>query len=256
MTWFRVDDTLAAHPKTRRAGLAAMGLWTVSGSWSSQQLTEGFIPDWFVDTWPQGKKLAAQLVRAGYWDPAEHGDERGWQFHDWTDANPTAEAEKERRRKARERQKRMREKSVAKREEAFDKVLEQDVSRVTSRVTDTVTHVVSHGAPTRPDPSLPSPPTEERTSGYERRGGYVPNAHDTPPPRFPDHCPQHADHAVPPPCGGCQKQKAVNQARAEALPDYRLRVVPDLCGECDERWIETDRGLAKCPRCYPYEESA
>jgi hypothetical protein len=62
MSWFRVDDTLAAHPKTRRAGLAAMGLWTVAGSWSSQQLTEGFVPDWFVATWPQGKKLAAQLV--------------------------------------------------------------------------------------------------------------------------------------------------------------------------------------------------
>jgi hypothetical protein len=125
MSWFRVDDTLAAHPKTRRAGLAAMGLWTVSGSWSSQQLTEGFVPEWFVATWPQGKKLAQQLVVAGYWDPAKQDDEQGWQFHDWTDANPTAEKEKERRRKARERQRKLRERSAEKREEALDKALER-----------------------------------------------------------------------------------------------------------------------------------
>lgn len=25
MVWFKIDDTLSAHPKARRAGLAAMG---------------------------------------------------------------------------------------------------------------------------------------------------------------------------------------------------------------------------------------
>jgi hypothetical protein len=50
--------------------------------------------------------------------------------------------------------------------------------------------------------------------------------------------------------------RQANKARAEALPDYRLRVVPDLCGECDERWIETPTGLAKCPNCYPREMTA
>jgi hypothetical protein len=247
MSWFRVDDTLAAHPKTRRAGLAAMGLWTVAGSWSSQQLTEGFIPEWFVATWPQGKTLARRLVLAELWDEAKDGDERGWLFHDWTDANPTAEKEKERRRKARDRQRRLREKSAAKREEALDKALDESLSRGTSRVTDSV----SHGAPSRPDPSRSSLPTEE-TSKTSQGGVTEVVARASNPPLYPDHCPDH-QVAVPPPCGGCQKQKAANKARAEALPDYRLRVVPPLCGECDERWIETPTGLAKCPRCYPTE---
>jgi hypothetical protein len=134
MSWFRVDDTLAAHPKTRRAGLAAMGLWTVAGSWSSQQLTEGFVPEWFVATWPQGKKLAAAArPRRATGSPPKQDDEQGWLFHDWTDANPTAEKEKERRRKARERQRKLRERSAAKREEALDKASGRPVTQYVTR---------------------------------------------------------------------------------------------------------------------------
>lgn len=219
MSWFRVDDTLAAHPKTRRAGLPAMGLWTVAGSWSSQQLTEGFVPEWFVATWPQGKKLAAQLVAAGYWEHAEQDDEQGWQFHDWTDANPTAEQEKERRRKARERQRKLRERSAAKREEALDKALQDEVSRDTSRVTDGV----SHGAPTRPDP------TRSSSVGYEIEGGYVPNASDTRPPLYSDRCSKHGDVLEPGPCGACADVRKANAARHLAVVrDARRCVIHDL----------------------------
>ncbi len=88
MTWFRVDDGLCGHRKTRRAGLPAMGLWTVAGSYSSQQLLDGFVPDWFVTTWPSGRKHAAALVTAGLWTAAEHDGDQGWQFHDWEQCNP------------------------------------------------------------------------------------------------------------------------------------------------------------------------
>jgi hypothetical protein len=207
MSWFRVDDTLAAHPKTRRAGLAAMGLWTVAGSWSSQQLTEGFVPDWFVATWPQGKKLAQQLVRAGLWDTAKDGDEEGWLFHDWTDANPTAEQEKERRRKARERQRKLRERSAAKREEALDKVLQDDASRVTSRVT----YDVSHGAPSRPYPSRPDPSSPDGEEEDSPKGGsHVSDARGTPP-LYQDRCEAHGDVAEPPPCGACADVRKAGQ---------------------------------------------
>jgi hypothetical protein len=202
MSWFRVDDTLAAHPKTRRAGLAAMGLWTVAGSWSSQQLTEGFIPEWFVATWPHGKKLAAQLVAAGYWDATTIDDEPGWQFHDWTDSNPTAEMEKERRRKARDRQRRLRERSADKREAAFDKALDEELSRSTSRVT----YAVSNGAPTRPDPTRP-------ITTQEGGGSHVSSATASAPPRFPDHCQRHADDAEPGPCGDCADARKANRAK-------------------------------------------
>lgn len=89
----------------------------------------------------------------------------------------------------------------------------------------------------------------EMSSGVE--GG--PSSGGTTPPLFPDHCDEHANVAVPGKCGLCKDQREANRAKAQKFPDYRLRVVPPLCGECDERWIETPDGLAKCPRCYPTE---
>mgnify|MGYP003619309605 CR=1 FL=1 len=46
--WFKVDDTLHSHPKARRAGLTAVGLWAMSGSYCMSYKTDGFIPEWFV----------------------------------------------------------------------------------------------------------------------------------------------------------------------------------------------------------------
>ena len=51
------------------------------------------------------------------------------------------------------------------------------------------------------------------------------------PPRFPDHCADHADDPVPPKCGGCQKQKQQNAATARPLTlvgQMRRCVVHDL----------------------------
>jgi hypothetical protein len=105
VTWFRVDDTLAAHDKARAAGLPALGLWVVAGSYSSQQLTSGRIPAWFVQSWPGGRKAADALVKAGLWHP----DGDGWVFHDWGQCNPTREQEQARREQARKRKQRSRE---------------------------------------------------------------------------------------------------------------------------------------------------
>lgn len=228
MTWFRIDDTFAAHPKVRRAGLEAIGLWSVAGSWSSQQLTEGFVPAWFVETWPKGRKLADRLVDAGLWTIMP-GPEPGWLFHDWTDSNPTAKQERERREKSRERQRRAREKSAAERDQRRSAAVNQAEpvtreSRDLSRVTDDVTSRVTNRAPTRPDPSRPSLPTEE--SPVETSGGDVQRADardSNGPPPFPDHCQRHAHTAVPGPCGGCADQRRANRA----APPRALQLVPD-----------------------------
>jgi hypothetical protein len=106
--------------------------------------------------------------------------------------------------------------------------------------------VVGTGAGTGRPPQLNS----------SRGGSHVSSGSPSAPPRFPDHCTAHANVAVPGKCGDCKDTREANEAAAEALPDYRLRIVPDLCGECDERWIETPTGLAKCPNCYPYEATA
>jgi len=104
VTWFKVDDTLAAHPKVNRAGLAAMGLWVLAGSWSSQQLTDGYVPLWFVTRLEGGRRAADRLVKVGLWHEVVNEDgELGFTFHEWEQANPTRDAVVTRREMARER---------------------------------------------------------------------------------------------------------------------------------------------------------
>ena len=53
-----------------REGFAAIGLWAVAGSWSADDLTDGWVPDDVVDYLAPGlgEVLAARLQRAGLWD--------------------------------------------------------------------------------------------------------------------------------------------------------------------------------------------
>jgi len=110
MPWFKVDDTLHSHPKSRGAGLAAMGLWTLAGSYCSQYVTEGFVPAWFVTGWPNGRKLAGALVTAGLWRSCERAGEKGWEFHDWEHYQMTKDEIERDRELNRERQRKFREK--------------------------------------------------------------------------------------------------------------------------------------------------
>jgi len=102
VTWFRVDDNLAFHPKVLTAGNAAMGLWVRAGSWAAQQLTDGFVPDSIVATLG-GRSAAKALERAGLWVRLEGG----WGFHDWHERQPlraTVEADRTRERDKKRRQ--------------------------------------------------------------------------------------------------------------------------------------------------------
>jgi hypothetical protein len=90
VVWFGVDDKLHGHIKARRAGVAAMGLWALCGSYCTDHLTDGYVaPD--VPELIAGRealKLAKRLVTAGLW----HVDEArgGWTFHDWADYQVTS----------------------------------------------------------------------------------------------------------------------------------------------------------------------
>lgn len=53
----------------------------MAGSYSTDYLTDGHVPAWFVDSWPRGKALAGRLVKARFWDEAEGG----WQFRSWSE---------------------------------------------------------------------------------------------------------------------------------------------------------------------------
>jgi hypothetical protein len=108
VAWFRIDDQLHSHPKVRAAGLPALGLWSVAGAHSMAYKTDGFVPDWFVKSWPNSRKLADRLVTAGLWLPAERNGETGWKFHDWLDYQSSSEDIEADREKARRRQAKLR----------------------------------------------------------------------------------------------------------------------------------------------------
>lgn len=101
MPWFRVDDTLATHPKVFRAGNSALGLWVRAGSWAMQQLTDGYVPTPMVSALGGSGADADALVSAGLWSRSS----AGFRFHDWADCQPSraeldAKREADRTRKA------------------------------------------------------------------------------------------------------------------------------------------------------------
>ncbi|MEV5819260.1 hypothetical protein AB0L22_08805 [Micromonospora haikouensis] len=167
MTWFKVDDGLHKHRKRIRCGLdmegfAALGLWTTAGSWSADELTDGWIPDDVIDYLAPGlgQQLAKRLERACLWDRVTRDGEEGWEFHEWTDHQPTREQVLADRAAAALRQKRARDRAREKREEEGQ---EGDASRRDSHVTDAETHgdvtPPVTVPPTRPDPTLEEPPS-------------------------------------------------------------------------------------------------
>ena len=112
MAWFKVDDKLHSHTKAARAGVDAMGLWVLCGSWSADQLTDGFVPDYIalrLDV--KARSKAARLVSAGLWNVAEKCGDRGWSFHDWADMQPTRADVESKREQEREKKRRWREKA-------------------------------------------------------------------------------------------------------------------------------------------------
>lgn len=93
MTWFYVDDHEHDAAWVRRAGLEAYGLDRAAGSWSADNLTDGWVPAAVAVRWTGSvdrlEDLAGRLVGAGRWTPEEVDDEKGWRI-DWTQ-QPTRE---------------------------------------------------------------------------------------------------------------------------------------------------------------------
>jgi hypothetical protein len=108
MTWTRLDDKFHDNRKVRQAGLEAIGLWSICLSYCGDQLTDGFVPDWYVagiEPGTKGLKIAHRLVVAGLWQVHKIGSENGWIFHDYLEMNPSRKEvltrrEADRRRKA------------------------------------------------------------------------------------------------------------------------------------------------------------
>ncbi len=95
MTWVKLDDQFADHPKVLMAGPLASWLYVCGLTYCSRLLTDGFIPTAQVRRLADvdnAQELANKLVEVGLWDIVDNG----FQIHDYLQYNPTAESIKSR----------------------------------------------------------------------------------------------------------------------------------------------------------------
>lgn len=204
MSWFKVDDTAHTHPKLRKAGAAAAGVWMWGGSYAAQYLTDGIIHAHFVRTTATAPQVA-KLVKVGLWHPAGHECPRcpqpaegDYLMHDYLVYNPTRQKVIAERERAAEKKRKQRSGQAGEEESASNRigngrdsetnrdVFEDESEPKTSRFSDVDAgqHDLSRGdslgtrarAVTRPDPSVP--PTEEQR---KETASYA-----SPPPRIGD----------------------------------------------------------------------
>lgn len=85
MTWFRVDDSFAQHPKVlaipRKDRPAAVGLWMLAGTWCAANTTDGFVPAHLPGEFGCHARQADALVTAHLWVQVDGG----WRFHSGPD---------------------------------------------------------------------------------------------------------------------------------------------------------------------------
>lgn len=159
MTWFRVDDSLPAHPKVEelegdwQTHALAVAAWTLLGADSAARGTDGLVTlpriAKVLQAWPERLRTKAceALVRVRLWE--REGD--AFRFHDWTHYQPTKEQREKERAATRERQRAWKEKR-----------------RVGNAVTDASGNAdydgVDNTAPSRPVPS------REDLSDLDREG--------------------------------------------------------------------------------------
>lgn len=205
MPWFKTDDAFWRHRKVRKLGrdkVAAAGLWTLAGTWCSDNLTDGFIPREQVETWDPKLRLAARLVEVKLWHEVEHDGEQGYQYHDWPDYNPTRakiEAEREA----------WRAKKASQRKTGTRPPMSPgDTQRDTRETTQEKPPENPQQTPPESPPRFPDPiPVPVPNSGYLGGNVQKATARETAN-RPPDRCTKHAgqpDDGTP--CGGCARAR-------------------------------------------------
>jgi hypothetical protein len=176
MSYMAVEDTLHSHRKTVALFDGpcpgdAIALWTLAGSWSADELMEGFVPRARVRLFGLHKKAASELVRVGFWLEVEGG----YRFHEWHERNPTAASVREKRKAGAERVKKYRQRRMSNTDGNAESNAESNALRnpgtntVTPTVTECVTSSVSHAVGPVRDPlsPLPSPPPDRRRGAQQ-----------------------------------------------------------------------------------------
>lgn len=228
---FRVADTAPEHPKLRAAGLPAVGLWAAAGAYSMRELTDGWVPEYWVQTWPGAKRHATALVGVGLWQREDRQGIPGYRFRDWLDYQRPASKIHEEREKGKERARRSRERSRERSPEVTADV------RVSSHDSRALTRALT-----------PEGSSWEGTSGTERA-----QDRNAARPRCPEHAELPPDQRVPS-CGACKRlrvdaeQQAADQAERAAAERADRRALIDACTACDGNGMREfgDLGIGRC----------
>lgn len=168
MAWFKVDDGLHSSRKLmsipRRGRYAAIGVWTVAGSWSADELTDGHIPNYMLESWGTPPSAPEALVAAGLWERTSDG----YLFCNWHEYQPSKQdvdaeraASRERMRELRARRKQKKPRDHAEDAEAF------------GRTAPNSSESVRNPDPTRPDPVTT---TSNEVVEARRRAARIPDA--------------------------------------------------------------------------------
>lgn len=165
MAWFKIDDGLHSSRKflsiPRRYRFAAIGVWTVAGSWCADQLTDGIVPDYMLAEWNVPPAAPAALVEAGLWERTHDG----YEFHKWHEYQPRKEDVDAERAASRERMRELR--ARRKQPKPQDSGEEQDMF---GRTGPNGSENVRNPDPTRPDPT----PTTPKGVDTAKRGSRIP----------------------------------------------------------------------------------
>lgn len=161
MAWFKVDDGFHASRKLlkipKRARFAAIGLWTVAGSWSADQLTDGNVPDYMIEVFGAPPAAPEALVDSGLWQRTSDG----YVFYNWHEYQPSKQDVDAERAASRERMRELRARRKLKK--PLDQAEEGDVF---GRTDTNGSENVRNPDPTRPDPT---PIEEAKASSVEIR---------------------------------------------------------------------------------------
>jgi hypothetical protein len=134
MTWVRLDDQFAGHPKMEAVGPLAGWLHVAALCYCAQYLTDGRIPKTkalkLTDV-PKPRAQIAKLLAEGVWD--DDGD--SYVIHDYLVYQPS------------------RARVLAEREAAAERQRKARESRRDKPVTHNGSHAVSPPSPARPDPT-------------------------------------------------------------------------------------------------------
>lgn len=263
MTWFKVDDAFWRHRKVRALGrrrsrrrTQSLGLWLAVGTWSAENRTDGFVPFEVVDEWDYKREGTRRLVEVGLWDESQLAGEKGIQFHEWNEWQPTADQVRQRQKADADRRARWR---ASRRDTARDETRDsqrespRDETRE-SRNGHTVSHGVSHGVSHAAPVPVPVPST---SFGPALMGGVQlgdASAHDQQPPPKNDHpkiqkrprCVRHthlADDDPGPNCLDCRDARVssgIGPNDNAALAKKLRRQAINNCPACDEYGWELD----------------